>query len=69
MQEETNTSEVFSQIFVELSPLKIVVIDKAEFHFEAEKFEVKDGDVLMFKKDDNHKVLAVKDTKFLLARI
>ena len=42
---------------------------KAEFHFEAEKFEVKDGDVLMFKKDDSHKVLALKDTKFLLVRI
>lgn len=36
MQDETNTSEVFSQIFVELSPLKIVVIDKAEFHFDWE---------------------------------
>lgn len=42
---------------------------KAEFHFEAEKFEVKEGEVLMFKKNDMHKVLALKDTKFLIIRI
>lgn len=41
----------------------------AEFHFEAEKFEVKEGELLMFKKNDMHKVLALKDTKFLLIRI
>ncbi len=42
---------------------------KAEFHFEAEKFEVKEGELLMFKKGDSHKVLALKDTKFLLIRL
>lgn len=42
---------------------------KAEFHFEAEKFEVKEGELLMFKKNDMHKVLALKDTKFLVIRI
>ena len=42
---------------------------KAEFHFEAEKFEVKEGEVLMFKKNDMHKVLALKDTKFFIIRI
>lgn len=42
---------------------------EAEFHFEAEKFTVKEGELLMFKKNDSHKVLALKDTKFLLIRI
>lgn len=42
---------------------------KAEFHFEAEKFEVGEGELLMFKKHDSHKVVALKDTKFLLIRI
>lgn len=42
---------------------------KAEFHFEAEKFEVNSGEILMFKKHDTHKVLALKDTKFLLIKI
>ena len=32
MQDETNKTKVFSQVFVELSPLKIVVVDKAELH-------------------------------------
>ena len=42
---------------------------KAEFHFEAEKFEVDEGEILMFKKHDEHKVIALKDTKFLLVKI
>lgn len=42
---------------------------EAEFHFEAEKFKVKEGEILMFKKNDTHKVLALKDTKFLVIRI
>lgn len=42
---------------------------KAEFHFSAEKFEIKEGELLMFKKGDSHKVLALKDTKFLLIRL
>lgn len=42
---------------------------EAEFHFEAEKFTVDKGELLIFKKGDMHKVLALKDTKFLLVRI
>ncbi len=42
---------------------------EAEFHFAAEKFKVKKGEILMFKKEEDHKVLALKDTKFLLIKI
>ncbi len=42
---------------------------EAEFHFDAEKFKVKKGEILMFKKEQEHKVLALKDTKFLLIKI
>ena len=42
---------------------------EAEFHFNAEKFTVKKGQILMFEKEKEHKVLALKDTKFLLIKI
>ena len=42
---------------------------EAEFHFDAEKFKVKKGELIMFKKEHEHKVLALKDTKFLLIKI
>lgn len=42
---------------------------EAEFHFDAEKFKVKKGEILMFKKEQEHKVLALKDTRFLLIKI
>lgn len=42
---------------------------EAEFHFDAEKFVVKKGELIMFKKEHEHSVLAFKDTKFLLAKI
>ena len=42
---------------------------EAEFHFNAEKFTVKKGELIMFEKEKNHKVLALKDTKFLLIKI
>lgn len=32
MQDETNTTKMFTQVFVELRSLKTVVIDKAELH-------------------------------------
>lgn len=40
-----------------------------ELHFDAEKFNLKEKDFLMFKKDKEHKVLAKKDSKFLLIKI
>ena len=42
---------------------------EAEFHFEAEKFTVKKGEMIMFKKENDYKVLALKDCKFLLIKI
>lgn len=42
---------------------------EAEFHFAAEKFKVKKGELIMFEKEKEHKVLALKDTKFLLIKI
>lgn len=42
---------------------------EAEFHFAAEKFTVKKGELILFEKENEHKVLALKDTKFLLIKI
>ena len=42
---------------------------EAEFHFAAEKFKLKKGELIMFEKEKEHKVLALKDTKFLLIKI
>ena len=47
----------------------IVYEGEAEFHFNAEKFTVKKGEIIMFEKEKEHKVLALKDTKFLLVKI
>lgn len=46
-----------------------VVDGEIELHFDAEKFTVKEEEILMFKKDAQHKVLAKKDSKFLLIKI
>ena len=40
-----------------------------EIHFDAEKFIVKKGELIMFKKDAQHKVLAKKDSKFFLVKL
>ena len=47
----------------------LVFEGEAEFHFNAEKFTVKKGELIMFEKEKEHKVLALKDTKFLLIKI
>lgn len=48
----------------------VYVIDgEIELHFDGEKFTVEKGEILMFKKDEQHKVLAKKDSKFLLIKI
>lgn len=48
----------------------VYVIDgEVELHFDAEKFKLDKGEILMFKKDKEHKVLALKDSKFLLIKI
>lgn len=40
-----------------------------EIHFDAEKFIVKKGEIIMFKKDAQHKVLAKKDSKYFIVKI
>ncbi len=48
----------------------VYVLDgEIEMHFDAEKFKVDKGEILMFKKDTEHKVAALKDSKFLLIKI
>ncbi len=48
----------------------VYVIDgEIEIHFDAEKFKIDKGEMLMFKKDKEHKVLAKKDSKFFVIKI
>ncbi len=48
----------------------VYVLDgEIELHFDAEKFKIDKGEILMFKKDTQHKVLANKDSKFFLIKI
>ena len=48
----------------------VYVLDgEIEMHFDAEKFTLDKGEILMFKKDKEHKVFAKKDSKFFLIRI
>ncbi len=58
---DTHTSSANAAIYV--------VDGEVELHFDAEKFKVDKGEMLMFKKDNEHKVLALKDSKFLLIKI
>ena len=40
----------------------VYVIDgEIEIHFDAEKFKLDKGEIIMFKKDAQHKVIALKD--------
>ncbi len=48
----------------------VYVLDgEIEIHFDAEKFTLDKGEMIMFKKDKEHKVFAKKDSKFLLIKI
>jgi len=48
----------------------VYVLDgEIEIHFDAEKFKIDKGEILMFKKDKEHSVRALKDSKFLLIKI
>ena len=46
-----------------------VLEGKIELHFDAEKFKVEKGEILMFKKDKEHTVVALDVSKFLLIKI
>lgn len=53
-----------------ISDAAVYVMDgEIELHFDAEKFKLDKGEMLLFKKDKEHKVLALKDSKFLLIKI
>ena len=48
----------------------VYVLDgELELDFDAEKFTVDKGEILLFKKDTQHKVLEKKDSKFFLIKI
>ena len=61
--------EILDNHFSVCDACAIVFDGEAEFHFNAEKFTVKKGELIMFEKEKEHKVLALKDTKFLLIKI
>ena len=53
-----------------LSDTALYLIEgEVELHFDAEKFKLDKSEMLMFKKDKEHKVFALKDSKFFLIKI
>lgn len=58
---DTHTSAADAAVYV--------VNGKIELHFDAEKFTLSEGELLMFKKDKEHKVVALKDSEILLIKI
>ena len=58
---DTHTAEADAAVYV--------LDGEIEIHFDAQKFEVNKGELLMFKKDEQHKVVAKKDSKFFLIKI
>lgn len=53
-----------------ISDAAVLILEgKIELHFDAEKFKLEKGEILMFKKDREHKVFALDDSKFLLIKI
>lgn len=48
----------------------VYVLDgEIEIHFDAEKFKLDKGEIILFKKDKEHKVVAKKDSKFFVIKI
>ena len=53
-----------------LEDAAVYVLDgEIELHFDAEKFKLDKGEILLFKKDKEHKVYALKNSKFMLIKI
>ncbi len=53
-----------------ISDAAVLILEgEIELHFDAEKFNLEKGEILMFKKDREHKVFALDDSKFLLIKI
>ncbi len=61
--------EVIDTHSSETNAAAYVIDGEIELHFEAEKFTLKEKEILMFKKNDEHKVLAKKDSKFMVIKI
>ena len=58
---DTHTSKEDAAVYV--------VDGKIELHFDAQQFVIEKGEMLMFKKDTQHKVLGIKNSKFILIKI
>lgn len=58
---DTHTSTCDAAVFV--------IDGEVELHFDAQKFTLDKGEMLLFKKDAQHKVVALKDSKFLLIKV
>lgn len=61
--------EVIDSHYSVKDALVCVIEGEIEIHFAAEQFEIKKGEIIMFEKEKEHKVLALKDSKFLLIKI
>lgn len=58
---DTHTSERDAAVYV--------IEGEIEIHFDAEKFKLDKGEIILFKKDKEHKVIAQKDSKFFIIKI
>lgn len=58
---DTHTSERDAAVYV--------IEGEIEIHFDAEKFKLDKGEIILFKKDKEHKVIAQKDSKFFVIKI
>lgn len=58
---DTHTSERDAAVYV--------IEGEIEIHFDAEKFKLDKGEIILFKKDKEHKVIALKDSKFFVIKI
>lgn len=47
----------------------LVLEGEIEIHFNAEKFKLDKGEIIMFEKEKEHTVRALKDSKFLVMKI
>ncbi len=55
---------------VSVKDAAVLVLDgEIEIHFNAEKFNLDKNEIIMFEKEKEHSVRALKDSKFLLVNI
>lgn len=58
---DTHTAEANAALYI--------LDGEIEIHFDAEKFTLKKGEMILFKKDTQHKIFAKKDSKFFLIKL